>query len=178
MTKYVNITLDDTSPLITYLTSGGWSRSSSVGCYNDTCTIAHGWTSYLSFTFPEPAIALYFYGIKGAPPLAFFSVCIDCPSNAPDGAFKLHATPPLNSENLLYVQHFSTPGVHNFTLKASPNFQVDRFMLEVPTYSNAPLNAVASAQASAAASQITASVFVYAVFFCVIVNRLLFRSAA
>ncbi|KAL0061519.1 hypothetical protein AAF712_011662 [Marasmius tenuissimus] len=149
-----NITYDDrdTNHLIygpNWFHDGTW-NASSVG-QTGTLTSSNDLNAVVTFTFPEPAIAFYYFGIFRSNG-GFYGICIDCDPNEPNfqeiDAFNTTddgKNPPV----ALFSKRFDTPAQHVVILrnqkdrrskpKGNSQITIDRFVLEVMDDSPVPV---------------------------------------
>ncbi|KAJ7597763.1 hypothetical protein C8J56DRAFT_327993 [Mycena floridula] len=106
-----------------------------------TLSSSNAVTANLTFTFPTPASAFYYYGIprsKGG----LYAICVDCDPNNPNFIQIDGVDPTDNGQNppiVLFSMQFEVPGVHEIILtnQADPRFDgnsqitLDRFDLQV-----------------------------------------------
>ncbi|KAF9559488.1 hypothetical protein CPC08DRAFT_708788 [Agrocybe pediades] len=166
-----NISFDDRDVSLKY--QGSWFNT---GTYNATSVHQSGTLSStnsvgasVTFTFPQPAVAFYYYGIKRSRG-GNYSICVDCdPNNRVflniDGVNSTDdgQNPPV----VLFSTAFPTPGVHEIILVndedsrfpgGNSQITVDRFDLEivdpnaVPTPSPSPVDHPTSTISSAGPS--------------------------
>ncbi|KAJ7285743.1 hypothetical protein C8J57DRAFT_646526 [Mycena rebaudengoi] len=140
----MNVTFDDRDS--TFIYSDGWFRA---GTYNatsvhDTGTLSSSSITNVSvtFVFPTPATAFYYYGIKRCCGGSYL-ICVDCDPNNRQFVTINAVDPTDGGQNppvVLYSQQFSQAGVHEVILQNQPdpafngNSQItlDRFELTVP----------------------------------------------
>ncbi|KIM37129.1 hypothetical protein M413DRAFT_31077 [Hebeloma cylindrosporum] len=141
---FLNETVDyrDTTNL-TY--KGNWNLRGSYNASNvgETGTLAstEEMGATVTFTFPIPAIAFYYYGLPRCCG-GLSEICIDCDPD--DGGFI-----PIDDVNrtgdgknlpiVLYSMRFSTPGIHDIIIMNTSNaseLTIDRIDLEVITSSS------------------------------------------
>ncbi|KAJ8084841.1 hypothetical protein PM082_003618 [Marasmius tenuissimus] len=127
---------------------GTW-NASSVG-QSGTLTSANDLDANVTFNFPEPAIAFYYFGIKRSQG-GLYGICIDCDPNKPDfqtiDAFNATddgKNPPV----VLFSKRFDPPAQHVVILrnqedsrgpKGNSQITIDRFVLEVMDDSPVPV---------------------------------------
>ncbi|KAL0061513.1 hypothetical protein AAF712_011656 [Marasmius tenuissimus] len=127
---------------------GTW-NASSVG-QSGTLTSSDSLSANMTFNFPEPAIAFYYFGIKRSSG-GLYSICIDCDPNEPNFQLidALNATDDSkNPPVALFSKHFDTPAQHVVILrnqndtrrdpKGTSQITIDRFVLEVVDNSAIP----------------------------------------
>lgn len=143
MTAYQNVSFDDrdTDHLkysVGWFLTGSW-NASSVG-ETGTLSSANDLTANVTFTFPMPAVAFYYYGIPRCCG-GYYAICVDCDPNNPiftpiDAVNKSDngQNPPV----VLYSITFDQPGVHeiiltnqNDTRFGKSQITIDRFDLQV-----------------------------------------------
>ncbi|KAK1226054.1 hypothetical protein PQX77_010969, partial [Marasmius sp. AFHP31] len=143
-----NVTYDDRD--FQYLrydkwyTEGTWSSPSESG----TLSSANDLHARLTFTFPQQAIAFYYYGMKRSGG-GLYGLCIDCDPDVPVDDKRFETIDALdtsdNGQNppvVLFSRTFNTPGAHVVVLtnrndtrivpSGSSQITVDRFVLVVP----------------------------------------------
>ncbi|KAJ8084835.1 hypothetical protein PM082_003612 [Marasmius tenuissimus] len=147
-----NITYDDRDTNLKYGPNwyhpGTW-NASSVG-QSGTLTSANDLDASVTFNFPEPAIAFYYFGIKRSSG-GRYGICIDCDPNKPDFQTidALNATDDgKNPPVVLFLKRFDIPGHHVVILrnqndtrrdpKGKSQITIDRFVLEVVDSSPIP----------------------------------------
>ncbi|KAJ8084832.1 hypothetical protein PM082_003609 [Marasmius tenuissimus] len=141
---------------------GTW-NASSVG-QSGTLTVANDLNASVTFSFPEPAIAFYYFGMlrKNG---GLYSVCIDCDPNQPDFQTidALNATDDgKNPPVALFSKRFDVPAQHNVTLSnrndtrivpgGSSQITIDRFVLEVLVVDNSPIQVTPSSPSPSSTS--------------------------
>ncbi|KAL0061515.1 hypothetical protein AAF712_011658 [Marasmius tenuissimus] len=130
---------------------GTWNASSVD--QSGTLTSANDLDANVTFNFPEPAIAFYYFGIKRSQG-GLYGICIDCDPNKPDfqtiDAFNATddgKNPPV----VLFSKRFDPPAQHVVILrnqkdsrgpKGNSQITIDRFVLEV--VDNSPTPAIPS----------------------------------
>ncbi|KAF4614963.1 hypothetical protein D9613_003516 [Agrocybe pediades] len=164
-----NVTFDDrdTNTLQyqgSWFNQGTW-NASSVG-ETGTLSSTNDVNANVTFTFPTPAVAFYYYGIPRSRG-GSYGICIDCDPNNRiflpiDGVNTTDngQNPPI----VLFSMNFKTPGVHEVILRnqADPRFNgnsqltLDRFDLEVVD-PNAGSSSSSSSSSSSTASSSTSS---------------------
>ncbi|KAF5327609.1 hypothetical protein D9619_004805 [Psilocybe cf. subviscida] len=155
---------DDSSSEFVYsgswLRTGTWSTSDGQrGTVSSTSEIG----ATVSFTFPVPAIAFRFYGLKSSRG-AYYGVCVDCNPSAPQYTFvsAYNATDNGSSPPVYFYHHsWLGPGIHSVTVinqsdrRGIPSgnsvLALDRFELDVPVV--LPTTSPSQTPSSAAASQ-------------------------
>ncbi|KAJ3576069.1 hypothetical protein NP233_g675 [Leucocoprinus birnbaumii] len=167
MAGFRNTTFDDTDTThLIYSPGGFWNH----GTWNASSTGQSGTLSTsnvlldanVTFTFPEPAIGFYYYGIQRSHG-AVYGICVDCDQNA----LSFQTIDAVNTTDdgrnppvLLYAVHFDTPGVHRIILQNQPDtrfpnnnsqIDIDRFELEVVD-PNAPSTLTVTASDASASS--------------------------
>ncbi|KAK1226060.1 hypothetical protein PQX77_010975 [Marasmius sp. AFHP31] len=144
-TRSKNITFDDRD-FRNILYENGWYNEGTWHSPQDSGTLssAKDLNARLTFTFPQPAIAFYYYGI-GRSYGGLYGICIDCDPNlmrfeTVDGLNRTDngQNPPV----VLFSKTFNTPGTHVVVLtnrndtrifpSGNSQITVDRFVLEVP----------------------------------------------
>ncbi|KAF9483800.1 hypothetical protein BDN70DRAFT_873424 [Pholiota conissans] len=167
---FLNQTFDDRDSRFVY--QGSWStgvgvwNASSVGL-SGTLASTNDVNANVTFTFPVPAIAFYYYGIPRSHG-GSYGICVDCDPNnrvfSPVDGFNATddgKNPPI----VLYSQTFSTPAVHEIIIRNQPDprgtpagnsqLTLDRVDLEVPN-SNAPATVTLSSTPSPTATNSSA----------------------
>ncbi|THV06450.1 hypothetical protein K435DRAFT_479079 [Dendrothele bispora CBS 962.96] len=121
---------------------GPWNASSVPGSPTGTLKSSNDRMARVTFTFPTPANAFYYYGMSG-PQGGQYAICIDCDPNKPE--FKYNTSHPQDNGDglplLLFSQTFTDFRVHEVILEnrnntrgaASGNSQItiDRFEIQV-----------------------------------------------
>ncbi|KAF8201504.1 hypothetical protein BJ912DRAFT_503621 [Pholiota molesta] len=123
MSAFLNQTYDDRDTTV-FKYQGAWStgfgtwNASNVG-ESGTLASTNDLNANVTFTFPVPAIAFYYYGILRSSG-GSYGICVDCDPNKPvftnvDGfnATDDGKNPPV----VLFSQTFSTPGVHEIIMR-------------------------------------------------------------
>ncbi|KAG7099914.1 hypothetical protein E1B28_001712 [Marasmius oreades] len=143
--RHKNITFDDRDDRLKYAGNwfhdGTWNASSVH--QTGTLSSSNDPQANVTFTFPQPAIAFYYYGIARSRG-ALYAICIDCDPNNP----RFEPVDGLNSTDdgtnppiVLYSRVFDSPGQHVVILtnqndtRGTPlgnsQLTIDRFDLEI-----------------------------------------------
>ncbi|PPQ71573.1 hypothetical protein CVT24_006428 [Panaeolus cyanescens] len=182
-----NQTFDNTDSRLKY--QGGWFvqgkwDAPAVG-QAGTLSSTNDPTATVTFTFPEPAVAFFYYGMQRSNG-GLYGICVDCDPNNPNWVQIDALNPADDGQNppvLLFSQTFNPPAVHEIIIRneddargrPSGNSQitVDRFVLQVqnpdaPSPSPAPLSPSAggvpfSSQVSSTSTSLSASASVSSV---------------
>ncbi|KAJ8084854.1 hypothetical protein PM082_003631 [Marasmius tenuissimus] len=147
--RFKNITYDDRDFQnlryeTSWYTQGTWSSPQDSGTLSST----NDPNARLTFTFPQQAIAFYYYGIRRSRG-GLYGLCIDCSPEIPVDDKRFEIVDALNrSDNgqnppvVLFSRTFNTPGAHVVVLtnrndtrvipSGNSQITVDRFVLEVP----------------------------------------------
>ncbi|KAK0497817.1 hypothetical protein EDD18DRAFT_1351631 [Armillaria luteobubalina] len=157
----VNVSIDDTqTDFLKY--GGSWTNN---GTYNasdigetGTLSFTKDFKANVTFTFPRPANAFYYYGIRRCCG-GEYNICIDCDDL---DSFILQKVDAVNTTDdgknppaLLFSKHFDTPGLHTITLEnrhdkrfgGYSELTLDRFVLQVES------NALALSERPTSASE-------------------------
>ncbi|KAJ8084856.1 hypothetical protein PM082_003633 [Marasmius tenuissimus] len=127
-----------------WFTEGTWSSPQDSGTLSST----NDPNARLTFTFPQQAIAFYYYGMRRSQG-GLYGLCIDCDPDVPVNDKRFETVDALdrsdNGQNppvVLFSRTFSTPGTHVVVLtnrndtrvvpSGNSQITVDRFVLEVP----------------------------------------------
>ncbi|KAK1221305.1 hypothetical protein PQX77_015888 [Marasmius sp. AFHP31] len=154
---------------VSWYTEGTWSSPSGSGTLSSTNDL----NARLTFTFPQQAIAFYYYGMKRSGG-GLYGLCIDCDPDVPVDDKRFENIDALdtsdNGQNppvVLFSRTFSTPGVHVVVLtnrndtrvfpSGRSQITVDRFVLEVPDDSQPSLQQPSSTTSSIPSSSTTTS---------------------
>ncbi|KAF5351157.1 hypothetical protein D9756_008286 [Leucocoprinus leucothites] len=142
MVSFTNKSIDDTSSSILYEPAQIWTHlTGQSGAFDGTLSTVISPRSFaITFTFPEPAVAVYYYGSGGK---GNQGLCVDCDVSHPrPGLNEVLDIPDSGGKQiLLWSKHFDTPGKHTVYISGSglddddeghPELFVDRFVLEVP----------------------------------------------
>ncbi|KAG7452051.1 uncharacterized protein BT62DRAFT_278025 [Guyanagaster necrorhizus] len=169
MAGYVNNTYDDRlTNVLKY--AGSWFNTGSYNASNvgETGTLSSSKdpAANVTFTFPVPANAFYYYGIRRCCG-GLYAICIDCDPNNPN--FELidalnRSDDGKNPPVILYTKSFDQLGIHEIILtnqndtRFGGNSQItlDRFELQVQN-NNAQLPSESSASTSQTTSSIAAT---------------------
>ncbi|KAK0199134.1 hypothetical protein F5146DRAFT_974009 [Armillaria mellea] len=165
MVNYINDTYDDRrTDVLKY--AGYWFNT---GTYNassvddsGTLSSSNDPTANVTFVFPVPANAFYYYGIRRSLG-GLYAICIDCDPNKPvfESIDAVNATdngsnPPV----ILFSKSFEQPGIHEIILtnqndtrfKGNSQITLDRFVLQVVDNSAIPASSTSTSGLSTSSS--------------------------
>ncbi|KAK0209011.1 hypothetical protein DFS33DRAFT_494960 [Desarmillaria ectypa] len=169
MVGYINYTYDDTlTNVLKYVgswTNNGSYNASNAGDSTGTLSSTKDPTANVTFIFPVPANAFYYYGIRRCCG-GLYAICIDCDFDSPN--FELidavnRTDDGKNPPVILYTKSFDTPGIHKVTLTnqndtrfgGNSQLTLDRFVLQVEDNSASTSESLTST--SEASSSISAT---------------------
>ncbi|PBL00289.1 hypothetical protein ARMGADRAFT_1159642 [Armillaria gallica] len=172
MVGYINNTYDDRLTDVLkyagYWFNTGTYNASSVGD-SGTLSSSNDPTANVTFVFPVPANAFYYYGMRRSRG-ALYAICIDCDPNKPifESIDAVNATDDgTNPPVILFSKSFEQPGTHeiiltnqNDTRFSGGNSQItlDRFVLQVVDNSaTAPASSTSTSGPSTSSSATSSS---------------------
>ncbi|PBK97227.1 hypothetical protein ARMGADRAFT_1162167 [Armillaria gallica] len=167
--QLLNLTYDDRlTDILKYV--GSWTNNGSYNASNfgetGTLSFTKDSTARVIFTFPVPANAFYYYGIRRCCG-GVYQICIDCDHLDIFDVEKVDAVNETddgrNPPVILFSKSFDTPGVHTITLinhhdkrfGGNSELTLDRFVLQVEN--QAFTLSVPSTLTSGASSSISAT---------------------
>ncbi|KIJ24097.1 hypothetical protein M422DRAFT_72422 [Sphaerobolus stellatus SS14] len=135
MTNLMNMTFDDRDPHLKYLgpwfNTGTW-NASNVGL-TGTLSSTNSLSANVTFTFPTPAIAFYYYGIQRSRG-GFYGICIDCDPNNPqwvDIDAVNRTDDGKNPPVVLFSKTFTVPAVHEIIIRNQNDTRFDNSQLTI-----------------------------------------------
>ncbi|KAK7464436.1 hypothetical protein VKT23_006604 [Stygiomarasmius scandens] len=139
--------------------TGSWNASDAPGDPTGTQTSSDGLDANVTFTFPQPANAFYYYAFKRSGG-GLYAICIDCDPNNPNFE-KIDALGPDDGKEapvLLFSKTFGDFGVHEIILTnqndtrrnpaGTSQITVDRFEIQVQGDSSDPSSFLSSTPSS------------------------------
>ncbi|KZO94278.1 hypothetical protein CALVIDRAFT_556547 [Calocera viscosa TUFC12733] len=174
----VNTTFPSSADGIEYAPADAWGAISAPGATDgqaefDLTDSAHGYgDSFITWTFPQPATGLEYWGYQRSDG-GLFSICFDCPptSTLGDRIDALNAsTNGTEPPRLLYFKYDLTYAIHNLTIAnlfdqratilgstsgGYGQITLDRFVLEAPL--NPPATSTPSPPSSTTATNLASS---------------------